>query len=331
MRLGIVGAGNIAAVMADTVRRMQAAGNMRVTLQGIASRSLEKAERFAAEYEAEKAYGSYEAMMADEDIDFVYIAVPHSHHYETARLALEHGKHVLCEKAFTGNAGQAKALFDLAAKKDLLITEAIWTRYMPSRRLIRMLVESEAIGHVHTVIANLGYPIDHKDRIRLPELCGGALLDLGIYPLNFAEMILGRPDRVQAVCLKNAEGVDIRDQYTLFYDQTGCMAILCADAGSVCDRSGLIFGSQGYIRIENINNPEKIEIYDMQHVLMRTVSCPPNLTGYEYELIETVEAIKAGQRECHSMPHAETLHMMELMDEIRSQMGAVYPDDHLWK
>ena len=186
MKIGILGAGGIAVQMAKTVAGMKDVENY-----AVAARSFERAQAFAEKYGFSKAYGSYEEMLADPQVDLVYIATPHSHHYLHAKMCLEAGKNVLCEKAFTVNADQARKLFALAKEKNLLITEAIWTRYMPSRKMIDDIISSGVIGEVTAVIANLNYAISEVERIRKPELAGGALLDVGVYTINFASMVLG--------------------------------------------------------------------------------------------------------------------------------------------
>ena len=160
MRIGILGAGGIAHKMAETVGGMEEA-----EVYAVASRSLEKAEDFAKQYQIPKAYGSYREMAADPSVDLVYVATPHSHHYEHVKLCLEHGRHVLCEKAFMINSSQAKEAVRMAREKKLLLAEAIWTRYMPSRTIIREAVESGIIGEVTSLTANLGYVIKHKEQI----------------------------------------------------------------------------------------------------------------------------------------------------------------------
>lgn len=325
IRMGIIGAGRIAAVIAKTIRMMRESGIDRVELYGVASRSGEKARAFAAEYGAEKSFASYEALVADTSVDLVYIATPHSHHARHIRLCLEGGKHVLCEKAFTANAAEAKLVVDLAREKKLLLAEAIWTRYQPMRKIIAEAVASKIAGEAKMLTANLSYSILHKERIVRPELAGGALLDVGIYALNFAEMIFGRSDGVQAVCQKNAAGVDIHDSITLTYGESGRLAILAAGADAVSDRYGMIYCTDGFIQIENINNPQKISVFNKERTLVKEEACPAQLTGYEYELIEAADAIEAGKIECPSMPLSETLHMMELMDEIRRIFGVRYP------
>ena len=324
VRIGILGAGAIAGTMADTIRRMNAAGNNSVSLYAVASRNQEKAEAFAKKEGVEKAFGSYEAMLADDALDLVYIATPHSHHYEHIKLCLEHGKHVLCEKAFTVNAAQAREVCTLAEQKGLLLTEAIWTRYQPMRTMISELLASGIVGEARMLTANLGYAITGKERIILPELAGGALLDVGVYTLNFADMVFGQPDSVQAVCQKSDLGVDLQDSYTLLY-KDGRMAVLCAGTTGISDRYGIIHCTKGFVQVENINNPQKISVYDSSYRLIKELPCPAPLTGYEYEVQEAADAITAGRTECASMPHADTVRIMELMDSIRAQFGLRYP------
>ena len=207
IKLGIIGAGGIAEIMARTIRRMNEAGNHKVQLYGVASRSLEKAARFAGENGAGKAYGSYEDLASDPEIGLVYIAVPHSHHYETAMLCLKYGKPLLIEKAFTANGPQARELLAQAERQGVLVTEAIWTRYQPMRRILSETLASGVIGEPKLLQANLGKPISQVERLRRPELAGGVLLDMGVYALNFAEMVFGRAAAVTAVCTKNEFGI----------------------------------------------------------------------------------------------------------------------------
>ena len=324
LHIGLLGAGRIAAVMAQTIRKMNKNGNHDLCLYAVAARDLQRARDFAGEQDVEKAYGSYEEMLADPTVDLVYIATPHSHHYDHAMLCLSHGKHVLCEKAFTVNAAQAQELTRFARERGLLITEAIWTRYQPMRHLLTDILDSGAIGQPRMLTANLGYAVTDKERIIQPQLAGGALLDVGVYALNFAEMAFGRAAGVQASCLKSDQGVGLADSTTLTWPE-GRMAVLTAAIHSVSDRFGVIYGSDGYLMVENINNPQAIRVYDRAHRLVSETLCPPQLTGYEYEVQEAAECIREGRLECPPMPHEETIHMMALMDHIRAQLALRYP------
>lgn len=308
--------------MAATLQQMKD-----VNCYAVASREQIRAEAFAKEWGFKKACGSYEELAADPHVDLVYIATPHSHHYEHARLCILNGKAVLCEKAFTANARQAEALLQLAKERNVFITEAIWTRYMPFSHTIRELVFNGSIGRPHMLTANLGYPIAYKERIAKPELCGGALLDIGVYPINFARMIFGTDiDDIQSHCVKNNYGVDIQESISFRY-ANGNMAVMQLTASCANDRQGIISGEKGYIVVDNINNPQQAAIYDSDHQLVKIYDCPSQISGYEYEVQASIDALRRGQLETAAMPHAETLEIMHLLDRLRQQWGVVYPAD----
>lgn len=324
MKTAILGAGNIAKSMAAALRGLQKRGE-NVEPYAVGARELSRAEAFAREQGFKKAYGSYEELVSDPEVDLVYVATPHSMHCEHTRLALEHGKNVLCEKAFTMNAGQAEEVIALAEKKGLLLAEAIWPRYMPSRQMILDLIDSGVIGTVTSLSANLGYPLTHVERMVRPELCGGALLDLGVYPLNFACMAFpGEIRDVASACVKWETGVDAQNSFTLTFED-GRMAVLYSSMLVQSDRLGVINGDKGYMEVQNINNPEEIRIFDLQRNCIRTIPVPEQINGYEYEVLACREALEKGWTECPQMPHAETLRMMKVMDGLRKSWGVIYP------
>ena len=231
---------------------------------------------------------------------------------------------MLCEKAFTVNAEQAQKLFDLAKEKKLLITEAIWTRYMPSRKMINDIIESGVIGEVTAVTANLSYTVSHVERIRKPELAGGALLDVGVYPINFASMVLGdKVKDVKATAIFQ-NGVDILDSIAMVFEGD-CMATLQCGAREISDRMGSIFGTRGYMQVQNINNPEKITVFDTEHKEVASYVVPEQISGYEYEVESCMKAIQEGKLECPEMPHAETIRIMKIMDDIRKSWNYEIP------
>lgn len=319
-KIGILGAGGIARVMAETINGMKEA-----QCYAVAARDLSRAQKFAEEFGVEKSYGSYEEMLQDPQVELVYIATPHSHHYEHVKLCLEHGKHVLCEKAFTANAAQAEEILKMAEEKGLLLTEAIWTRYMPMRKTIDEVVASGIIGKITSLSANLGYVIEQNERIHAPELAGGALLDLTVYPLNFASMVFGDDIvKVDASCVKIDTGVDGQDNVMLTY-RDGKMATLYMTIHAQTDRRGMINGSLGYIEIENINNYESMKVYDLDRKVIASYKAPKQITGYEYEVRAAIRAIQEGKTECEEMPHSETIKMMKLMDRIRADFGIIFP------
>lgn len=320
MKFSILAPGGIARKMAEAVSGLDS-----VERYAVASRTYEKAKAFADEWGFEKAYGSYEEMLEDPEVELVYVASPHSHHYQYAKMCLEHGKHVLVEKAFTVNAAQAEELIRLSEEKGLLLTEAIWTRYMPSRRMIDELVESGVIGEVSSLTANLGYVLDHVERMQNPELAGGALLDLGVYPINFAMMVFHSEIRdVTSAAVMSPKGIDWMNSITLTFED-GKMAVLHSNMLAQTDREGVINGSKGYIEIQNINNCEEIRVFDLDRKMTARYQVPEQINGYEYEVTACQKAIESGRVECDEMPHSETLKVMKLMDKIRGQWGMKYP------
>jgi predicted dehydrogenase len=328
INVAILGAGSIAQKMARTLKGMLARGGDRVAMYAVASRDGDKALQFAGEYGFDKAYGSYEEMLRDPDVDLVYVATPHSHHYEQMLLCLRHGKHVLCEKAFTVNFRQAEEVLALAMEKGLYVAEAIWTRYLPSRKMIDDLIRDGAIGKPCIVTANLAYVLDHVERMRMPELAGGALLDLGVYALNFAAMVLGKDvTDIHAVARMLETGVDMQDSITLSF-AGGEMAILCAAMNCAGDSRGVVYGTKGTLTADGIINPMVITIKPYgKPEETKTYNAPEQITGFEYQVLAAVDAIERGQVECEAMPHAETLRIMKLMDDIRAIWGFRYPGE----
>lgn len=320
MNVAIMGTGGIAHAMARTVNEMEDAN-----LYAIGSRSLEKAQDFATRYNIEKAYGSYEEMAADENIDLVYIATPHSHHFEHAKLCLENGRGVLCEKAFTVNAAQAEELFRIAKEKNVFITEAFWTRFLPSMKIIKDLLDGGAIGTPMMLTASQGASILDVPRIVLPELAGGALLDSTVYPINFAVAMFGWDfEKRDASATFYKTGVDMINSISLMYPD-GRMAVINASIASSIDSQVIISGTEGRLVIEGTNNPHTIKLYGKWGEFREEIAIPKQITGYEYEVTASLNAIKEGRLECEEMSHEETLKVMRFMDKIREEWGFKYP------
>lgn len=321
-RIGILGAGHIAEKMARTAASMPG-----VEIHAVASRSLEKAEEFATRFGIGKAYGSYEEMVADPMVEMVYVATPHTFHYPHVRLCLENGKHVLCEKTFMLNSREAESVISLARENGLFIAEAIWTRYQPARRILDEIVSSGEIGKPQFLTAHLGYPLTHKERVWKAELGGGALLDIGVYCLNFAVMNFGHDiSEITTSCVLNEEGVDVSETIVLKYSD-GRMATLTTTILGANYRQGLILCDNGSVLTDNINNPAEFRIYDRGQKLLRSIDVPEQITGFEYQVQECIDAIRAGRLEAPSMPHEETLFMMRLMDRLREEWGVRFPGE----
>lgn len=320
LNVAILGTGNIAATMAETIRSVKG-----VRPYAVASRDHDRALEFGRAHGFKKAYGSYKELAEDKKVDLVYIATPHSEHFENARLCIEHGRNVLCEKPMTVNRRQAEELFRLADEKNVMITEALWTRYMPFAAELRVLLGSHPIGDIVSVSANLGYNLSDVNRLTDPELAGGALLDLGIYPLSFVTLVLGYDvTDIQCATAYTDRHLDAFDNITLHYRSGQTAAILCTMLGPT-DRRGVITGTKGYIVVENVNNYESATIYDLAGRCIRTRKRPKQKNGYEYELQSCVHAIKLHFPQCPEMPHEETLRLLDLMDRIRRVNGVRYP------
>ncbi len=320
-KVGIMGTGDIARMMAKTL------GGMRgVTCYAVASRTKEKAESFAKEFKVKTFYGSYEELCQDPKIDLIYVATPHSAHYENVKLALENGKNVLCEKAFTLNEAQAKELFQIAQEKDVLLTEAMWTRFLPLAQKLKEIIASNVIGEISTVMADLSFNIAWKQRIQDPALGGGALLDLGVYGLTFVSMVLGEDiTDIQSQAILNDKGMDIQDIISLKF-RSGQMAVVtcCASAFGPC--KGIIYGANGHIEVQDINNFSSITVYNNAGEKISFYKREKQITGYEYEVQAAFDALSEGWKECPDMPHALTLKIMNIMDHIRSQTGVNFPN-----
>ena len=320
LRVGILSTGNIAATMANTVAKMKEA-----RVYAVASRSLEKAENFAQRFQIEKAYGSYEEMAADENVDLVYVASPMSEHYENVKMLIAHGRNILCEKAFAINQKQAREMTELAREKGVLLAEAMWVRYMPMWNTIRQVLAEGAIGEPMTLTANLCYLIGDVPRLLKPELGGGALLDVGVYAMNFASMVFGNQvEKMVSTAIMTDTGVDAQNSITLIYPG-GKMAVLNSSMRVLSDRQGIIYGTEGFAVVENINNFQTLTIYDRNRQVTAEYHCPEQITGYEYEVLACKEAIEKGLTQCPQMPHKETLEIMGLMDQARAQWGLKFP------
>lgn len=322
MRIGIIGAGHIAGKVSGTLSQMQ-----EVDCYAIAARDLARAEEFAREHGFKKAYGSYEELVNDPMVELVYVATPHSHHHAHVRLALEHGKHVLCEKSFMMNSREAEDVINLARERNLLLAEAIWTRYMPFSKQIKEILDSGIIGKPQSLAANLGYPVEWKERLIKPELGGGALLDLGVYCLNFALMYFGNGfSDIKSSCVRNELGVDMQESIILTYPD-GRMATLYATARAATDRQGVIGGDKGFLIIDNINNPLNATAWTRYGEQLGHWTAPERISGFEYEFLACREAIDLGFCETADMPHSETLRVMRLMDSLREAWGVRFPGD----
>ena len=322
MRVGIIGTGWIAEKAAITLNGL---GDCEAYAVG--SRSQEKAAAFAKTWNIRKAYGSYAELIADPDVDLVYVGTPHSHHYDVTRQALLAGKACLVEKAFMANHRQAKEIVDLARERKVFLAEAIWTRYQPIVGTVRQLIADGRIGTPRLITATLGYSMGQKPRIMRPDLCGGALLDLGVYALNFVRMFCDASIlSIQSQCVKSDTGMDLTNAISMVLDN-GVLANMQSSACCVGDNIGVIAGTEGNLIIDNINNPQRITVNTRDRVFVEDIPAPKQITGYEYQFIACRHALEEGLLEPREMPLDETLYIMQLMDGLRQQWDVRYPMD----
>ena len=322
MRVGIIGTGWIAEKAAITLSGMD---NCEALVVG--SRSQEKAVAFASKWGIAKAHGSYRELIDDPDVDLVYVGTPHSHHFDVTKEALLAGKPCLVEKAFMANYRQAKEIVDLAHDRKVFLAEAIWTRYQPVVGMVRQLMKDGRIGIPWLLTATLGYSMGEKPRIMRPDLCGGALLDLGVYALNFVRMFFPADIvSMESQCVKSDTGMDLTNAISMVLSD-GMLCNLQSSAACVGDNIGVIAGTEGNLIIDNINNPQQITVNGPDRTYIETIHVPKQITGYEYQFVACRQALIDGLLEPREMPHAETLYVMQLMDGLRRKWGVHYPMD----
>lgn len=327
IRWGIMGTGWIAerfCMALDTLRNGDGA-----QIYAIGSRTQETADTFAARFSAEKAYGSYEGLVSDPDIDVVYIATPHRFHFENARLCLEHGKAILCEKAFTVNAREASKLARLANEKGLFVMEAFWPRFQPlNRALHEAICKDKIIGNIRMAQIDFDKIEDKPDthRIYNPNLAGGTMLDLGIYTMSYASYFLGTDiEDVHAVATIGKGGVD--DQCAMLVKfRSGAICTQTAALQTYARKEAAFFGTKGRITVPNFSRATYYDWTDYESGKITRVEAGPFLcNGYEYEAIEVMDCLRQNKLQSDIMPLNETVRLMELLDACRKEYGFVYP------
>ncbi len=323
IRWGILGTGGIAA---SFTRDLLAAG---CTVTAAGSRSKDTAAAFAAGFGIPHSCGSYEELVSRSDVDVVYIATPHSRHCEDALLAINAGKHVLVEKAFTQNAAQARIVADAARHAGVTIMEAMWTRFLPHMVALRKLLADGDIGEVRTVMADHNQVLspDPAHRIRNPELAGGALLDLGIYPISFAIDVLGLPSRITARADFTDTHVDRWNVVTLEHPG-GRYSVSQSALDQPGPNTATVIGSTGYVVIDRVwYTPTAFTQFNVDHRVVRRFDQSVPGRGMQYEAYEMESLIRNGAATSTLMPIEQTVHIMEVLDEIRSQIGFGLPGD----
>lgn len=325
IRWGILSTGNVANNFAQALSHVPDA-----ELIAIASRTEENASQFADKWGIARRYSRYDAFVHDPDIDIVYIASPHNYHYEHMLLCLNAGKHVLCEKAFTLNATQAEDCIKLAREKNLFLMEAMWMRFFPATAQLRDWLKQGIIGEVRLIQADfcLNIPFDAEHRLYNPMLAGGALLDLGIYPISFASMVIGLDtvQDVKSVSHFGKTGVDELDSIIISY-HTGTTAMLSCGLRAYKPREAFIIGTKGYIKVHNIFfRPDRLTLHlNGQEPDTMEMSFEGN--GYAHEIHEVHRCLRDSLQESPLMPLDETLTIMRFMDALRQDWGLSYPEE----
>jgi predicted dehydrogenase len=314
---GIVGPGRIAEKVVEDFAVVDGARAV-----AVASRSLDRARAFAGRHGLERAYGSYAELVADPDVDVLYVATPHPQHAAIARAAIEAGTALLVEKAFTATNAGATEVVDLARERGVFVMEAMWTRFQPAVVRLRELIADGAIGQVRSVQADLGVArdFDPADRLFARELGGGALLDLGVYVVSFAQMLLGTPDTVTAVGSQFPTGVDAEASLLLGYAD-GRSAALLTSLRHALPGQARVFGTEGWIDVlPRFHHPQTIVLH-RGGAEPETITRPPLGGGYSHELIEVTECLRAGRTESAVMPLADTLAVQGVLQQAADQLG----------
>jgi predicted dehydrogenase len=321
IRWGILGTGKIARAFANALRDTPGA-----VLAAVASRSIDSAQPFAAEFGA-TAFGSYQALADAPDIDIVYIGTPHPMHFENARMLLNAGKAVLCEKAFMMNRREAEQIVALARAKKLFLMEAMWTRFMPALAKVRDVIASGEIGPVTQLIADFGFTAttDPEHRVNNPALGGGALLDLGIYPVSIAAALLGPVTSVMAQADMGPTGVDLQTAFSMRHAGGG-MSLCSCSLTARTPAELTVSGTLGHVRMNTMFH-RTTSVTVAVDGGTRTIATPYLGNGYVHEAIEAGRCLRAGLLESEAMPLDETVALMGVLDTIRAQIGLRYRAD----
>jgi predicted dehydrogenase len=323
IRWGILGTGFIAGLQTQDLNENG------FTVQAVGSRSLASSTAFSDKFGIPTTHDSYEALVADPEVDVVYIATPHPFHHANALLALKAGKHVLVEKAFTINAREAQEIVALAESKGLVALEAMWSRFLPHMVRLREIIRDGTLGEVRKIIAshNQNLPKDPAHRLNDPALGGGALLDLGVYPVSFAVDLLGTPDTIRASASMTATGVD-RQTAAIFEYANGQQAILDCELDAAGPNRAVVIGTEGWIDIQATwYNPTPFTVFDAHGNVLERFDQPVNSRGMQFQAAEMERLIRAGATAGTILPPSESVAVMAAMDEIRRQIGLSYDAD----
>ena len=320
-KVGIMGAGHIAGIIADTLNKLDG-----FTPYAIASRDLDKAIAFGTEHNIKTCYGSYDELLNDPEVELVYIATVHSNHAELAKKCIDAGKPSLVEKPFSYNAITAAEVLRYAEEKKVFCGEAMWLRYLPMMGLTLDLIKKGIIGEIRTVVASLGYNLRDRERVTSLETAGGALLDVGIYPLTAIFMIMGAPPiSVASNYSKMKSGVDAFATIQMSFPK-GRFGTVITSMLAKLDNKAILYGTEGRIEIENINCPERVRVFSPDGVQTQELNLTERfITGYEYEFLAAREAVIVGRMETPQNTRADIMSLYNFTDTLRKTWDLIYP------
>jgi predicted dehydrogenase len=329
IRWGILGTGVIAAEFAKALALVNNG-----VLLGVGSRNKASADQFAQTYGAAHAYGNYAGLVNDPDIDVIYVATPHTAHFANTLLCLKAGKAVLCEKPFALNTAQVTQMVAQARQAEIFLMEAMWMRFIPLIAELQARIDTGVIGEVRMIQADFGFraPFDPRSRLFDPKLAGGALLDIGIYPLAFAALLLGEPEDIASLASLGTTGVDEQSGYLLRH-KGGALSVLASALRTQTSMSAWVYGTRGRIHLpKQFWRGQELIIYRTDN---RTKQEPERIhkpypgNGYQFEAQEVIDCLLAGKTESATMPLDESLALMRTMDRIRGQWNLSFPAEQI--
>ncbi len=318
---GILGTGNIASIFAKDLSFVDNAN-----LLAVGSRTQKTANEFALKHNVERTYSSYSGLVADPDIDIIYIATPHTFHYQNSKLCLHHNKAVLCEKPFMVNEGQAREVFSIAKKKNLFVMEAMWTRFLPLMKTIRELINNGEIGELKAIHSDFCFYNIYNPESRLfnPDLAGGALLDVGIYPVMLAHTFFGEPENIRAFSTFSKSGVDENTSAIFTFKKSRIATFQSAVTYSSATEA-VLSGTDGFMKIHS-------RWFEMPGLTLAKNNKEPTFIekpfqgrGFHFEIAEAQRCLLTGKTESDLMPHKDTIEILRTLDRIREQVGLHYP------
>ncbi len=321
---GIIGAGNISSKFATALKDME-----NTNIRAVAARDLKKSEIFAKEFGADIAYGSYEELANDPEVDVVYIGTLHTEHKKNTELCLKNKKAVLCEKPFTLNAKDTNYLMNLAKENNVFLMEAMWTKFLPVTNKVKAWIAEGKIGTVKRIEIGFGFsnPIDYTSRAFNYDMAGGALLDMGVYPITYAIDIMGAlPVKMESYAGILENGVD-EHNLTIFQFENGAIASLSSAVSVNVGKSAVFVGDKGKIEVDEFWVADKAYVYDNSGNLVDTYEEESRINGYEFEAYEVNQCLRESKLESDRLPLQDTLDIMEIMDGIRSKWGLKYKQE----